>query len=109
MANNFVLGLLYKNDGARFETIKIGVPGPVVLHGIGSGGRDLSWQKWSYQVSLKHQEHFLFVCFFLRPMLIGLNYKHLRPACAHMLDYHFLKMSYLFAPTWVFEVKKSIL
>lgn len=41
------------NDGDRFETIKTGVIGPVVLNGLGSGRRDLSGQKWSYQVGLK--------------------------------------------------------
>ncbi|KAG1334098.1 Beta-galactosidase 5 [Cocos nucifera] len=29
------------------------VLGPVVLHGVDEGKRDLTWQKWSYQVGLK--------------------------------------------------------
>lgn len=39
-----------KNNGARYETWSTGVLGPVVLHGLDKGPRDLSWQKWSYQV-----------------------------------------------------------
>ncbi|PIN14033.1 Beta-galactosidase [Handroanthus impetiginosus] len=41
------------NDGHRFETWSTGVLGPVVLHGLDHGIRDLSWQKWSYKVGLK--------------------------------------------------------
>ncbi|XP_027112186.1 beta-galactosidase 3 [Coffea arabica] len=41
------------NAGARFETWSIGVVGPVALHGLDEGQKDLSWQKWSYKVGLK--------------------------------------------------------
>ncbi|XP_059647641.1 beta-galactosidase 3-like [Cornus florida] len=41
------------NNGPHFETANTGVLGPVVLHGLDDGKRDLSWQKWSYQVGLK--------------------------------------------------------
>lgn len=41
------------NIGHRFETWSAGVLGPVVLHGVGHGTRDLSWQKWSYKVGMK--------------------------------------------------------
>ncbi|KAK2998551.1 hypothetical protein RJ639_024310 [Escallonia herrerae] len=41
------------NNGAHFETWNTGILGPVVLYGLDNGKRDLSWQKWSYQVGLK--------------------------------------------------------
>lgn len=41
------------NDGAHYETRSTGVLGPVILHGLDKGPRDLSWQKWSYQVGLR--------------------------------------------------------
>ncbi|KAL2460097.1 Beta-galactosidase 3 [Abeliophyllum distichum] len=41
------------NDGNHFETWGMGVQGPVVLQGLDHGTRDLSWQKWSYQIGLK--------------------------------------------------------
>ncbi|CAA6667234.1 unnamed protein product [Spirodela intermedia] len=41
------------NVGAHYETWNTGVLGPVILHGLNEGSRDLSWQKWSYQVGLK--------------------------------------------------------
>ncbi|XP_058190728.1 beta-galactosidase 3-like [Rhododendron vialii] len=41
------------NNGAHFETWNTGVQGPVVLHGLDKGKRDLSWQKWSYKVGLR--------------------------------------------------------
>ncbi|KAA8536069.1 hypothetical protein F0562_028547 [Nyssa sinensis] len=44
------------NNGPHFETWNTGVLGPVVLHGLDQGKRDLSWQKWSYQVGLKGEE-----------------------------------------------------
>lgn len=31
----------------------MGVQGPVVLHGLDEGKKDLTWQKWSYKVGLK--------------------------------------------------------
>lgn len=39
-----------KNNGPRFELSKTGVLGPVVLHGVGDDSRDITHQKWSYQV-----------------------------------------------------------
>ncbi|KAI9180535.1 hypothetical protein LWI28_005810 [Acer negundo] len=41
------------NLGAHFESYKTGVLGPVVLHGLDEGRRDLSWKKWSYKIGLK--------------------------------------------------------
>ncbi|XP_021286017.1 beta-galactosidase 3-like [Herrania umbratica] len=41
------------NIGPHFETWDTGVLGPVVLHGLDEGQRDLTWQKWSYKVGLK--------------------------------------------------------
>lgn len=49
--NSKIASILFmKNDGHRFETRGSGVQGPVVLQGLDHGTRDLSWQKWSYQV-----------------------------------------------------------
>ncbi|XP_077253122.1 beta-galactosidase 5-like [Tasmannia lanceolata] len=42
-----------QNIGTHFEKWNTGVVGPVVLHGLDQGKRDLTWQKWSYQVGLK--------------------------------------------------------
>ncbi|KAL5788629.1 hypothetical protein ACOSP7_005578 [Xanthoceras sorbifolium] len=41
------------NLGAHFESYETGVLGPVVLHGLDEGKRDLSWKKWSYKIGLK--------------------------------------------------------
>ncbi|GAB2219906.1 hypothetical protein Droror1_Dr00007546 [Drosera rotundifolia] len=41
------------NEGAHYETWKMGILGPVTLHGLSQGTKDLSWQRWSYQVGLK--------------------------------------------------------
>ncbi|XP_052194669.1 beta-galactosidase 3-like [Diospyros lotus] len=41
------------NNGFRFETRKTGVLGPVLLNGLDSGRKDLSWKNWSYKVGLK--------------------------------------------------------
>ncbi|XP_020248093.1 beta-galactosidase 5-like isoform X3 [Asparagus officinalis] len=41
------------NVGVHYELWSTGVLGPVVLHGIDEGKRDLTWQKWSYQIGLK--------------------------------------------------------
>ncbi|XVF67768.1 hypothetical protein PTKIN_Ptkin10aG0148700 [Pterospermum kingtungense] len=41
------------NIGPHFETWNTGVLGPVFLHGLDEGHRDLTWQKWSYKVGLK--------------------------------------------------------
>ncbi|XVE94635.1 hypothetical protein REPUB_Repub02eG0025900 [Reevesia pubescens] len=40
------------NVGLHFETWKTGILG-VLLHGLDQGKKDLTWQKWSYQVGLK--------------------------------------------------------
>ncbi|KAJ1408011.1 Glycoside hydrolase, family 35 [Sesbania bispinosa] len=41
------------NVGFHFETWKTGITGPVLLNGLDHGQKDLTWQKWSYQVGLK--------------------------------------------------------
>lgn len=41
------------NVGSHFETWNTGLLGPVALYGLNQGKRDLSWQKWTYQVGLK--------------------------------------------------------
>ncbi|KAH9608236.1 hypothetical protein KSS87_015268 [Heliosperma pusillum] len=41
------------NVGPRFETWSTGVLGPVILQGLHSGKKDLTWQKWSYEIGLK--------------------------------------------------------
>ncbi|KAM7254583.1 hypothetical protein ACFE04_003963 [Oxalis oulophora] len=41
------------NVGPHFETWNAGVLGPVTLHGLNEGRRDLSWQKWTYKIGLK--------------------------------------------------------
>ncbi|KAB1207325.1 Beta-galactosidase 3 [Morella rubra] len=41
------------NNGPHFEMRNTGILGPVVIHGLDEGKRDLSWQKWSYKVGLK--------------------------------------------------------
>ncbi|KAL2318800.1 hypothetical protein Fmac_032676 [Flemingia macrophylla] len=40
------------NVGFHFETWKAGITG-VLLHGLDHGQKDLTWQKWSYQIGLK--------------------------------------------------------
>lgn len=44
------------NNGPRFETWNTGILGPVTLHGLDEGQRDLTWQKWSYKVGLKGED-----------------------------------------------------
>ncbi|TVU33106.1 hypothetical protein EJB05_24891, partial [Eragrostis curvula] len=41
------------NQGNHFETWNVGVLGPVTLSGLNEGKKDLSHQKWTYQVGLK--------------------------------------------------------
>ncbi|KEH36209.1 putative beta-galactosidase [Medicago truncatula] len=41
------------NVGRHYETWETGITGPVVLHGLDHGPKDLSHNKWSYQVGLK--------------------------------------------------------
>ncbi|XVE56106.1 hypothetical protein DITRI_Ditri03aG0210700 [Diplodiscus trichospermus] len=40
------------NVGRHYETWKTGILG-VLLHGLDQGKKELTWQKWSYQVGLK--------------------------------------------------------
>ncbi|KAF4364158.1 hypothetical protein G4B88_029135 [Cannabis sativa] len=41
------------NIGMHFENWKTGIQGPVLLTGLDHGKKDLTFQKWSYQVGLK--------------------------------------------------------
>ncbi|KAJ0026059.1 hypothetical protein Pint_09031 [Pistacia integerrima] len=41
------------NVGFHYERWETGILGPVMLQGLDKGNRDLTWQKWSYQVGLK--------------------------------------------------------
>lgn len=41
------------NIGLHYETWKTGILGPVLLTGLDQGKKDLTFQKWSYQVGLK--------------------------------------------------------
>jgi hypothetical protein len=41
---------LPQNQGTHYETWNVGVLGPVTLSGLNQGKRDLSTQKWTYQV-----------------------------------------------------------
>lgn len=62
---------MLKNVGFRYETWKTGILGPVVLNGLDKGMRDLSWQKWSYQVRQSTyvytltQDYLISVCFIM--------------------------------------------
>ncbi|XP_038716273.1 beta-galactosidase 5-like [Tripterygium wilfordii] len=42
-----------QNIGMHFETWNTGIVGPVLLQGLNQGRKDLTWEKWSYQVGLK--------------------------------------------------------
>ena len=46
--------ICFKNVGRHFETWKTGITGPVMLDGLDKGKRDLTHQKWSYQVLYPH-------------------------------------------------------
>ncbi|CAL0327012.1 unnamed protein product [Lupinus luteus] len=41
------------NAGRHYETSKTGITGPVLINGLDHGQKDLTWNKWSYQVGLK--------------------------------------------------------
>ncbi|VAI77663.1 unnamed protein product [Triticum turgidum subsp. durum] len=41
------------NQGTHYEAWNVGVLGPVTLSGLNQGKRDLSNQKWTYQIGLK--------------------------------------------------------
>ncbi|KAI5402916.1 variant 5, Beta-galactosidase 3 [Lathyrus oleraceus] len=41
------------NAGRHYETWEAGITGPVLLHGLDHGPKDLTHNKWSYQVGLK--------------------------------------------------------
>lgn len=57
-----LLAVVYmQNVGPHFETWNAGVLGPITLNGLNEGRRDLSWQKWSYKVLLKHSLRLLFL------------------------------------------------
>lgn len=44
---------MHQNYGAFFDTWGVGITGPVILKGLANGNTlDLSYQKWTYQVSL---------------------------------------------------------
>ncbi|KAF6168105.1 hypothetical protein GIB67_011490 [Kingdonia uniflora] len=51
--NRIALSVLQWDCRAHCETWNAGVLGPVVIYGIDQGHRDLTWQRWSYQVGLK--------------------------------------------------------
>jgi hypothetical protein len=48
IVNNYCPAM--QNIGVHYETWNTGVNGPVKLHGLDEGSRDLTWQTWSYQV-----------------------------------------------------------
>ncbi|XP_023536059.1 beta-galactosidase 5-like [Cucurbita pepo subsp. pepo] len=41
------------NVGMHFETWQMGILGPISISGLNEGKKDLTWQKWSYQVGLQ--------------------------------------------------------
>ncbi|XP_022981816.1 beta-galactosidase 5-like [Cucurbita maxima] len=41
------------NVGFHYETWQTGILGPISISGLNGGKRDLTWQKWNYQVGLK--------------------------------------------------------
>jgi hypothetical protein len=43
-----------QNQGTHYEAWNVGVLGPVTLSGLNEGKRDLSNQKWTYQVPAAH-------------------------------------------------------
>ena len=43
---------LFQNIGPHFDTWNAGVLGPVTLEGLNEGKRNLSSQKWIYQVPI---------------------------------------------------------
>ncbi|KAL9330482.1 hypothetical protein ACSQ67_000092 [Phaseolus vulgaris] len=49
---DLIIPLDVSNVGFHFETWKAGITG-VLLHGLDHGQKDLTWQKWSYQIGLK--------------------------------------------------------
>ncbi|RWW06667.1 hypothetical protein GW17_00029992 [Ensete ventricosum] len=49
----FLFSDFFQNVGSHFETWNAGVLGPVTLDGLNEGRRDLTSQKWTYQVGLK--------------------------------------------------------
>ncbi|KAG8075440.1 hypothetical protein GUJ93_ZPchr0006g45255 [Zizania palustris] len=44
------------NVGTHYETWNVGVLGPVTLSGLDEGTRDLSTQKWTYQIGLRGEK-----------------------------------------------------
>ncbi|KAE8715673.1 Beta-galactosidase 5 [Hibiscus syriacus] len=51
--NRFALLSVAVECRGHFESWNTGILGPVALHGLDQGKRNLSWQKWTYQVELK--------------------------------------------------------
>ena len=41
------------NVGLHYETWKTGIISPVLIQGLDGGKKDLTWQKWSYQIGLE--------------------------------------------------------
>ncbi|XP_022158679.1 beta-galactosidase 5-like [Momordica charantia] len=41
------------NVGLHFETWRTGILGPISISGLNEGKKDLTWQKWNYQVGLR--------------------------------------------------------
>ncbi|XP_014501818.1 beta-galactosidase 5 isoform X1 [Vigna radiata var. radiata] len=44
------------NVGRHYETWETGITGPVLLHGLDKGQKDLTWNKWSYKVGLRGED-----------------------------------------------------
>ncbi|ESW08032.1 hypothetical protein PHAVU_009G012700 [Phaseolus vulgaris] len=44
------------NVGRHYETWETGITGPVMLHGLDQGQKDLTWNKWSYKVGLRGED-----------------------------------------------------
>ncbi|KAH1244297.1 Beta-galactosidase 3 [Glycine max] len=42
-----------QNVGRHYETWEAGITGPVLIHGLDQGQKDLTWNKWSYKVGLR--------------------------------------------------------
>ena len=51
---NLLCLVTLQNQGTHYEEWNVGVLGPVTLSGLNEGKRDLSNQKWTYQVPAAH-------------------------------------------------------
>jgi hypothetical protein len=47
---DFAIFFIWENVGRHYETWETGITGPVLLHGLDHGPKDLTHNKWSYQV-----------------------------------------------------------